>query len=97
MALVVGGVGVANAAQGFVERKQATLAILKALGASGGAAVALALFEFMAVALMGVAIGLIVGALAPFVLNALFADALPLPLARRSFRANWRSARSMAC
>ena len=37
ISLVVGGVGVANAAQGFVERKRATLAILKALGASGGA------------------------------------------------------------
>jgi putative ABC transport system permease protein len=85
VALVVGGVGVANAAQGFVERKQATLAILKALGASGGAAVALALTEFMAVALIGVALGLIVGALAPFVLNALFADALPLPLAPAIF------------
>ena len=48
MSLVVGGVGVANAAQSFVERKLATLAILKALGASGGAAVALALVEFLA-------------------------------------------------
>ena len=50
ISLVVGGVGVANAAQGFVERKRATLAILKALGASGGAVVALALIEFLAVA-----------------------------------------------
>ena len=35
LSLVVGGVGVANAAQGFVERKRATLAILKAIGATG--------------------------------------------------------------
>ena len=33
LSLVVGGVGVANA-QGFVERKRATLAILKAIGAA---------------------------------------------------------------
>ena len=58
MSLVVGGVGVANAAQSFVERKLATLAILKALGASGGAAVALALAEFLAVTLIGIAAGL---------------------------------------
>ena len=58
VALVVGGVGVANAAQSFVERKLATLAILKALGASGGAAVALALAEFLAVTLIGVVAGL---------------------------------------
>ncbi len=50
LSLVVGGVGVANAAQGFVERKRASLAILKAIGASGSRVVALALIEFLAVA-----------------------------------------------
>ena len=53
LSLVVGGVGVANAAQGFVERKRATLAILKAIGATGSGVVALALIEFMVVALIG--------------------------------------------
>ena len=85
MSLVVGGVGVANAAQSFVERKLATLAILKALGASGGAAVALALVEFLAVTLIGVAAGLAIGAATPFVVNALFAAVLPLPLAPAIF------------
>jgi len=66
MALVVGGVGVANAAQSFVETQASTLAILKALGASGGAVVALALAEFLAVTLIGVAAGLGVGAATPF-------------------------------
>ena len=41
LSLVVGGVGVANAAQGFVERKRATLAILKAIGATDRASSAL--------------------------------------------------------
>jgi putative ABC transport system permease protein len=81
ISLVVGGVGVANAAQGFVERKRGTLAILKSLGASGGAVVALALMEFLAVASLGVAVGLIVGAAAPFLVAALAAAALPYPLA----------------
>ncbi len=81
ISLVVGGVGVANAAQGFVERKRATLAILKALGASGGAVVALALVEFLAAALIGVGAGLAIGAATPFAVAALFAAVLPLPLA----------------
>src|SRR6202007_3072810 len=72
ISLVVGGVGVANAAHGFVERKRATLAILKALGGSGGAVVGLALAEFLAVALIGVAAGLAVGAATPFAVNWLF-------------------------
>ena len=81
ISLVVGGVGVANAAHGFVERKRATLAILKALGASGGAVVGLALAEFLAVALIGVAAGLALGAAAPFVVDWFFSAVLPLPLA----------------
>ncbi|MGD1015827.1 MAG: FtsX-like permease family protein [Roseiarcus sp.] len=81
IALVVGGVGVANAAQGFVERKRATLAILKALGASGGAVVALALIEFLAVALIGAGAGLAIGAATPFAVAALFGSVLPLPMA----------------
>jgi putative ABC transport system permease protein len=85
MSLVVGGVGVANAAQSFVERKLTTLAILKALGASGGATVALALAEFLAVTLIGVVAGLAIGAATPFVVDALFAAALPLPLAPAIF------------
>jgi putative ABC transport system permease protein len=85
MSLVVGGVGVANAAQSFVERKLATLAILKALGASGGAAVAVALTEFLAVTLVGVAAGLAIGGATPFVVDALFAAVLPLPLAPAIF------------
>jgi putative ABC transport system permease protein len=85
MSLVVGGVGVANAAQGFVERKLATLAILKALGASGGAAVAVALAEFLVVTLVGVVAGLAIGAATPFVVDALFAAVLPLPLAPAIF------------
>ena len=48
LSLVVGGVGVANAAQGFVERKRATLAILKAIGATGTSVVLLAVVEFLA-------------------------------------------------
>ena len=83
--LIVGGVGVANAAQGFVERKRETLAILKTIGASGGEVFALAMAEFLAVALIGVAIGLGIGAAAPFAVDRLFGDLLPFPLAPAIF------------
>jgi putative ABC transport system permease protein len=79
--LIVGGVGVANAAQGFVERKRPTLATLKAVGATGGAVVLLALVEFISVALIGVGGGLALGATLPFALDALFGAIIPFPLA----------------
>jgi putative ABC transport system permease protein len=79
-ALMVGGVGVANAAQGFVDRKRADLATLKSLGATGGFVFALALAEVLALALLGSVIGMAIGAAAPFALIAAFGHLLPLPL-----------------
>jgi putative ABC transport system permease protein len=81
LSLVVGGVGVANAAQGFVERKRATLAILKAVGATGSGVVALALVEFSIVALIGALAGAALGAAIPFAVDWLFGSLLPIPLA----------------
>jgi putative ABC transport system permease protein len=81
LSLVVGGVGVANAAQGFVERKRATLAILKAIGATGASVVALALLEFSIVALIGALAGAALGAAIPFAVDWLFGSLLPVPLA----------------
>ena len=83
--LIVGGVGVANAAQAFVDRKQATLATMKSLGATGRRVVALALIEFMGVALIGVAIGVVVGAALPFVVDATLSAIVPFPLAPSVF------------
>ncbi len=81
LSLVVGGVGVANAAQGFVERKRATLAILKAIGATGTSVVALALIEFAIVALIGALAGAALGAAIPFAVDRLFGSLLPIPIA----------------
>ena len=83
--LIVGGVGVANAAQGFVERKRQTLAILKSIGASGGSIFALAMMEFMAVSALGILVGLIVGAALPFAVNGFFGALIPFPLAPAIF------------
>ncbi len=81
LSLVVGGVGVANAAQGFVERKRATLAILKAIGATGARVVALALVEFLIVALIGALAGAALGTAIPFAVDWLFGSLLSIPLA----------------
>lgn len=78
-ALLVGGVGVANAVRRFVEAKKLDFATLKALGATGGRVVAIHLVEVMLVAGFGIAIGLALGAAAPFVLGYALADLLPLP------------------
>src|SRR4029077_9471832 len=81
LSLVVGGVGVANAAQGFIERKRATLAILKAIGATGSSVVTLALIEFMIAAVIGALLGAALGSAIPFAVNWLFGSLLPIPLA----------------
>jgi putative ABC transport system permease protein len=78
-ALLVGGVGVANAVRRFVEAKRLDFATLKALGATGGRVVAIHLTEVMLVACLGTAIGLVLGAIAPFAIGKAFADILPVP------------------
>lgn len=79
-ALVVGGVGAANASAAFVQRKRADMAALKALGASGGRVVAIALTQVMLIAALAALIGAALGAAAPFALARFFGDVLPLPL-----------------
>ncbi|HKH33596.1 MAG TPA: ABC transporter permease [Beijerinckiaceae bacterium] len=80
-ALLVGGVGVANAVRGFVDRKRDSIATLKSLGAPGGQVVALYLVQVLIIAGVGIAIGLAVGAVLPFAVGAVFGSMLPIPLA----------------
>jgi putative ABC transport system permease protein len=79
-ALLVGGVGVANAVRGFVDRKRASIATLKSLGAPGGQVVLLYLTQVMLIALVGIGIGLAFGAALPFVITGLFGHLLPIPI-----------------
>ncbi len=81
LSLIVGGVGVANAAVSFVERKRTTLAILKAIGATGTSVVMLALVEFLIVAAIGAVAGAALGAAIPFAVDWLFGALSPIPLA----------------
>ena len=79
-ALVVGGVGVANAVKHYLDRRRNTIATLKSLGATGGRIFAIYLTEVMLLAAAGTAIGLIVGAILPFAISAAFGSILPLPI-----------------
>lgn len=79
-ALLVGGVGVANAVRGFVDRKRDSIATLKSLGAPGSQVVAVYLTQVMLIAVIGIAIGLAVGAALPFALARSLGDLLPLPI-----------------
>jgi putative ABC transport system permease protein len=79
-ALLVGGVGVANAVRAFVEGKRDTVATLKTLGAPGGSVVAIYLAQTMMLALAGIVVGLAAGAVLPFVLAWTVGSLLPLPI-----------------
>ncbi len=80
VALLVGGVGVANSVGAFVERRRVTIAILKSLGASGRRAVAIMLWEVAMLAAAGIVLGVLVGAALPFLIVWLFGEILPAPV-----------------
>ncbi len=80
-ALLIGGVGVANSAKHFLDRKRDVMAILKSIGATGSRVVAIYFVEVLILASIGIAIGLAIGAALPFAVAAVFGAIVPLPLA----------------
>jgi len=78
-ALVVGGVGVANAVRAYLDGKRAVIATFKSLGASGGFVFTVYLVQILLIAAVGVAIGLVLGALMPFAAAAALASVIPVP------------------
>jgi len=79
VSLIVGGVGVSIAVGAFVDRKRESIAILKAVGASGDVAFTLVLVEMMLIALAGALIGAAVGAASPFIAAYFAGPAIDLP------------------
>ena len=80
-ALVIGGVGVANAVRAYLDTKQKVIATLKSVGASGGFVFRVYLFQILILALVGIAIGLVAGAAVPFVAAGFLRDILPVDTA----------------
>ncbi|MBV8535933.1 MAG: ABC transporter permease, partial [Alphaproteobacteria bacterium] len=77
-ALLVGGVGVANAVRSYLAGKTGTIATLKCLGAGGGLVLRVYLIQIMAMAAIGIGIGIAIGAVAPLILGPLLASELPV-------------------
>jgi putative ABC transport system permease protein len=82
-ALVCGGVGVGNSIRGLIDRKRRTLAILKALGASGGEAARFVLIQALLVAAASALVGAGLGLALPSLLVALLGASLPFPIQPR--------------
>lgn len=78
-ALLVGGIGVANGVRAWLEARARSIATLRCLGASSGLVFAMALIQVMALAALGVLLGLVAGALLPLAGFVLLRDVLPVP------------------
>ncbi len=77
--LIIGGVGVANAVRGYVERRTPDIATLKSLGATGRYVFGSTLLEVMMATAAGVAIGSLAGSIIPFAVSALAGPLIPIP------------------
>ncbi len=77
-ALLVGGVGVANAVATFIDKRRKVIATMKSVGATSRMVLAIFLVEVLIVALVGIVLGLIAGAAIPLVLDALYGDLVPI-------------------
>jgi len=79
-ALLVGGVGVANAVKSHIDRRRDVIASFKALGATGRDVFTIYLTQVIVLAGVGSVIGLAVGAALPFIIVGVFGKLLPLPV-----------------
>jgi putative ABC transport system permease protein len=79
-ALLVGGVGVANAVKSHLDRKREVIATMKAVGATGTRVFAVYLSQVLVLALIGAVIGIAIGAALPFLIDWAFGSIIPLPI-----------------
>ncbi|HSS87231.1 MAG TPA: ABC transporter permease, partial [Reyranella sp.] len=76
--LLVGGVGVGNAIASFLAGRLRTIAIMKCLGAPERLVFATYLLQLGALALLGVVVGVVIGAALPFAAQSVLEELLPL-------------------
>lgn len=77
-ALLVGGVGVANAVAAFVDKRRKVIGTYKSLGATSGQVFTIFLLQVLAMTAIGIVIGMAGGFVIPLVLQTYYADALPI-------------------
>ena len=78
-ALVIGGVGIANAVASYLSGRTETIATLKCLGATSDVIFRTYFLEVGVLALVGIAVGLVLGGGTPVFTAWLARDALPVP------------------
>ena len=76
--LLVGGIGIADGTTAFVDQRLPDIAKLKCLGASNGVILWSHAIQFALLALFGMAVGLALGAAAPWVVSSTLGDRLPV-------------------
>ncbi|WP_116087055.1 ABC transporter permease [Tropicimonas sp. IMCC34011] len=77
--LAVGGIGVSSAVNAYLDRKTEVIATLKSLGADGRTIFLAYFMQIGALALIGIGLGLAIGAAAPLLAAPLLEDRLPIP------------------
>ncbi|PQA72082.1 ABC transporter permease [Brucella oryzae] len=77
-ALIVGGVGVANAVRAYLDGKRGVIATFKSLGAPARFAVLVYLVQIMVIGLIGIVLGLILAAIIPYAAALALANYLPV-------------------
>ncbi|HSJ15511.1 MAG TPA: FtsX-like permease family protein [Longimicrobiales bacterium] len=79
-ALLLGGLGVASAVNVFVRERRDTIAVLRCLGATSGAAFGAYLLQALGLGLAGAAAGALLGTGIQFLLPAVLGAAIPFPV-----------------
>jgi len=78
-ALLVGGIGVSTGVRAWLEARSVSIATLRCLGAGSRLIFATYMLQVLALALVGIAAGVLAGAGLTYAGVALFGDALPVP------------------
>lgn len=76
--LLVGGIGIANAVKAYLDGRGTTIAILKCLGAPGRLIFQIYFIQTLALATLGIVLGLGLGTLVPILLSGTLARLLPV-------------------
>ncbi|MGP6089167.1 ABC transporter permease [Antarctobacter jejuensis] len=77
--LAVGGIGVSAAVRAYLARKTSVIATLRTLGATRATIFQTYFIQIGVLSLIGITLGLILGAFVPMLFAPLIADALPVP------------------
>ncbi len=78
--LIVGGVGIGSAVKSYLNRKIATIAVLRSLGATNFQIFMTYFIQLSILSLLGIALGLGLGASAPHILAPFLSVIIPIPI-----------------